>query len=89
MHSYFIASCILFSIHVTDTNPLEEASEVVDNVKLVENAEENSSKVETAGKIMALLSDITSNKLVTVPGLPDQNINFHPCPWCSGRLITV
>lgn len=40
---------------------------------------------DTAGKIMALLSDIGSSSLVD----PQCSENFHPCPWCSGRLITV
>lgn len=44
-------------------------------------------QVETANKIRALITEIGSSSLVTQPG--DQNINFHPCPWCSGRLITV
>lgn len=43
-------------------------------------------KVETAGKIRALLTEIGSSKLVTPNGEP---VNFHPCPWCSGRLINV
>ena len=42
-------------------------------------------KPDTAGKIMALLSEIGTSSLVD----PQCNENFHPCPWCSGRLITV
>uniref|UniRef100_A0A1B6C729 Golgin subfamily A conserved domain-containing protein n=1 Tax=Clastoptera arizonana TaxID=38151 RepID=A0A1B6C729_9HEMI len=75
------------TMHSEDTNPPEAAEEIVESTPVLENITENPQKVETAGKIMALLSDISSTKLVE--GLPDQNINFHPCPWCSGRLITV
>jgi hypothetical protein len=40
---------------------------------------------DTAGKIMALLSEIGNSSLVD----PQCSENFHPCQWCSGRLITV
>ncbi|KAJ9592646.1 hypothetical protein L9F63_015683, partial [Diploptera punctata] len=42
-------------------------------------------KADTAGKIIALLSEIGTSSLVD----PQCNENFHPCPWCSGQLITV
>lgn len=38
---------------------------------------------ETAKKIIELLSEIKSSSLVQ----PSEN--FHPCPWCSGKLINV
>lgn len=40
-------------------------------------------KDETAEKIIELLSEIKTSNLVQ----PSEN--FHPCPWCSGQLITV
>lgn len=45
------------------------------------------SEVETAEKIIALLSDIKTSNLVR----PSDGCTkyFHPCPWCSGELITV
>ncbi|XP_046999086.1 golgin subfamily A member 2-like [Schistocerca americana] len=42
-------------------------------------------KEATAEKIIALLSEIGSSNLVD----PQTTENFHPCPWCSGRLLTV
>ncbi|KFM76592.1 Golgin subfamily A member 2, partial [Stegodyphus mimosarum] len=39
----------------------------------------------TAKKIMELLTEIETTNLVEKPVLD----NFHPCPVCSGRLITV
>ncbi|XP_042898392.1 golgin subfamily A member 2 isoform X2 [Parasteatoda tepidariorum] len=39
----------------------------------------------TAKKIIKLLSDIETTNLVEKPVLD----SFHPCPVCSGRLITV
>lgn len=46
--------------------------------------------IETAHQIQSLLTEIGSNNLVTSAGEGETtNINFHPCPWCSGRLITV
>ncbi|XP_067001473.2 golgin subfamily A member 2 [Anabrus simplex] len=42
---------------------------------------------EAAGKIMALLSEIGSSNLVE-PQMKGPD-SFHPCPWCSGRLITI
>ncbi|XP_055925360.1 golgin subfamily A member 2-like isoform X1 [Argiope bruennichi] len=47
---------------------------------------ESSKKPETtAKKIIDLLTEIESTNLVEKPVLE----NFHPCPVCSGRLITV
>lgn len=40
---------------------------------------------ETAEQIINLLSEIKTSSLVQ-SDLPE---NFHPCPWCSGQLITV
>lgn len=47
-----------------------------------ESKDENEGK-ETAEKIIELLSEIKTCSLVQ----PSEN--FHPCPWCSGKLITV
>ncbi|GFS43430.1 golgin subfamily A member 2 [Nephila pilipes] len=59
-------------------------------VKIEEDAsssETDSSKKpeNTAKKIIDLLSEIESTNLVEKPVLD----SFHPCPVCSGRLITV
>jgi hypothetical protein len=42
-------------------------------------------EADTADKIMALLSELGSRSLLE----SQCNESFHPCPWCSGRLITV
>ena len=40
-------------------------------------------KDETASQLLDLLSEIKDcDGCVLEP-------NFHPCPWCSGKLITV
>lgn len=43
-----------------------------------------SKRDETTSQILDLLTEIKdcSNACTTEP-------NFHPCPWCSGKLITV
>ncbi|XP_065163848.1 golgin subfamily A member 2-like isoform X2 [Atheta coriaria] len=41
---------------------------------------------ETAQQIMALLGEIKTSNLVQPT---DVSENFHPCPLCSGQLITV
>lgn len=43
----------------------------------------NDNKRETATEIIALLSEIKTSNLV------QSDDNFHPCPWCSGKLITI
>lgn len=40
----------------------------------------------TAQKIMHLLTEIESSSAVDGSPVPD---TFHPCPVCSGRLLTV
>ncbi|GJQ85676.1 putative golgin subfamily A member 2-like protein 5 [Trypoxylus dichotomus] len=40
----------------------------------------------TAEKIIELLSDIKTSNLVQPSEMSE---TFHPCPWCSGQLITV
>ncbi|XP_075214330.1 Golgi matrix protein 130 kD isoform X2 [Lycorma delicatula] len=67
----------------TVSNPAESITPTGTETK-IKTAEIN--KEETAGKIRALLTEIGSSKLVTADG---ETTNFHPCPWCSGRLITV
>lgn len=47
------------------------------------SANTETSEVETAEKIIALLSDIKTSNLI------QPSDSFHPCPWCSGKLITV
>lgn len=65
----------------------EENNDVTDPSVLSPSSPESTNK-ETANQIRSLLNEIGSNNLVTA-NLETPNINFHPCPWCSGRLITV
>lgn len=55
-------------------------SELYDIEKHVESEK---GETETAEKIIELLSDIKTSNLV------QPSDYFHPCPWCSGKLITV
>ncbi|XP_071441895.1 golgin subfamily A member 2 [Hetaerina americana] len=43
-------------------------------------------KGKTAAQIMELLTEIGSNSSLTETSIPS---TFHPCPWCSGQLLTV
>jgi len=61
----------------------------IENLAFSEN--ENRENVElpliedkTASEILDLLTEIKDCKDVCII-----EPNFHPCPWCSGRLITV
>ncbi|KAL0114546.1 hypothetical protein PUN28_011681 [Cardiocondyla obscurior] len=61
----------------------------VDNTTLSENENHESEELpliedKTASDILDLLTEIKDCKdaCITEP-------NFHPCPWCSGKLITV
>lgn len=54
----------------------------VNNGVAIENKDDDQGR-ETAEKIIELLSEIKTSSLVQ----PSEN--FHPCPWCSGKLITV
>lgn len=48
--------------------------------------ENNNMNTETAEEIISLLAEIKSSNLIQ----PQDGLeNFHPCPWCSGQLITV
>jgi len=49
------------------------------------SSEKSDKKHATAKKIIDLLTEIESTNLVEKPVLD----SFHPCPVCSGRLITV
>lgn len=44
---------------------------------------------DTADKIIKLLTDIKTNHLSEANNACDNLDNFHPCPWCSGKLIHV
>lgn len=46
----------------------------------------NNNNNKTAEKIIELLSDIKTSNLVEPS---ETSETFHPCPWCSGQLITV
>lgn len=49
-----------------------------------ENVEPQLIEDKTTSQILDLLTEIKDCKdiCITEP-------NFHPCPWCSGKLITV
>ncbi|XP_069698649.1 golgin subfamily A member 2 [Periplaneta americana] len=67
---------------------IEEAIEAKTDANITSPAEDSNSPAlegDTAVKIMALISEIGTSSLVD----PQCSENFHPCPWCSGRLITV
>lgn len=54
--------------------------------EVINGSNNENNNLGTAGQIIALLSDIKTSSLVQ----PNPDIqNFHPCPWCSGKLITV
>lgn len=60
-----------------------------DNPALSENEKQENAELpliedKTASEILDLLTEIKDCKdACTIEP------NFHPCPWCSGRLITV
>lgn len=67
---------------------IEKSVEVNETTQLIPPPGDNVPSVleaDTAGRIMALLSELGSRSLLD----PQCNESFHPCPWCSGRLITV
>ncbi|XP_023242694.1 golgin subfamily A member 2-like [Centruroides sculpturatus] len=69
-----------------DSNTEMKSSNTVENMQVPNNAT-NPSKTEdtTAKKIMELLTEIGTSNLIE-KSVTD---NFHPCPLCSGRLMTV
>ncbi|XP_067120402.1 golgin subfamily A member 2-like isoform X2 [Centruroides vittatus] len=69
-----------------DSKTEMKASNTVENMQVPNNAT-NQSKTEdtTAKKIMELLTEIGTSNLIE-KSVTD---NFHPCPLCSGRLMTV
>uniref|UniRef100_A0A1B6EI66 Golgin subfamily A conserved domain-containing protein n=1 Tax=Cuerna arida TaxID=1464854 RepID=A0A1B6EI66_9HEMI len=70
-----------------ETEPTQEP-EKSNDASLSLTSESTSANVETAEQIRSLLTEIGSHNLVSSSG-EHSNITFHPCPWCSGRLITV
>lgn len=58
----------------------EEINKINDNI-ISQNLTGETS--ETAKEIIHLLSEIKSSNLI------QNNEEFHHCPWCSGKLITV
>lgn len=52
---------------------------------LVDLSKDEKTEENTAKKIMELLTEIGTSNLIE-KSVPD---NFHPCPVCSGRLMTV
>lgn len=73
-------------IKTNDTTTTTTAEEE-DKESVVNGGSHDNNNVDgTAGKIIALLSEIKTSNLVQ-PG--DSIQNFHPCPLCSGQLITV
>ncbi|XP_054284452.1 golgin subfamily A member 2-like isoform X2 [Macrosteles quadrilineatus] len=76
-------------VQTYDSQPVEsELPETEDASSVPPEASQATGKVETAEQIRSLLTEIGSSNLVT-SATDNTNINFHPCPWCSGRLITV
>lgn len=61
----------------------DRAVEVKNGVGNHEGGKDEKEVQETAEKIIELLSEIKTCNLVQ----PLES--FHPCPWCSGKLITV
>lgn len=62
----------------------EEITKITgDGLKMEANGVGGPEGTETAEQIINLLSEIKASNLVQ----PSEN--FHPCPWCSGKLITV
>lgn len=57
-----------------------------DSVSELNGANENNN-LGTAGQIISLLTEIKTSNLVQ-PNI-DNIQNFHPCPCCSGKLITI
>lgn len=60
-----------------------------DNSALSENEKQENTELpliedKTASEILDVLSEIKDCKDACII-----EPNFHPCPWCSGRLITV
>lgn len=53
-----------------------------ENVNEVNGTNDGNTR-ETAEEIIALLSEIKTSNLV------QSEENFHPCPWCSGKLINI
>lgn len=84
-HQYTLESC---EIHKQDdmVDNSDKDKESKDNLMNGSATDNNNENFGTAGKIIALLSEIKTSNLVQ-PG--DSIQNFHPCPWCSGQLITV
>lgn len=78
-----LESCELHNHENVADNSNKENKDNLLNGGATDNNNEN---FGTAGKIIALLSEIKTSNLVQ-PG--DNTQNFHPCPWCSGQLITV
>jgi hypothetical protein len=75
-------------IKKSETAETEDAVEVNEMTQLTPPSGDHIPPVveaDTADKIMALLSELGSRSLLD----PQCNESFHPCPWCSGRLITV
>ncbi|XP_076352140.1 golgin subfamily A member 2-like isoform X3 [Tachypleus tridentatus] len=74
------------STEVDETEPAENIEEVPvsDRTVIVDDHSQKTDN-QTAQKIMDLFTEIESSNLIEKP-VPD---TFHPCPVCSGRLLTV
>ncbi|CAG9768682.1 unnamed protein product [Ceutorhynchus assimilis] len=75
----------LMQHHELMSNICEEHSKLnaQSNIIEPENEQENVETSQTAEEIISLLTEIKTSNLVQ----PSDNI--HPCPWCSGQLMTV
>ncbi|XP_024946857.1 golgin subfamily A member 2 isoform X2 [Cephus cinctus] len=97
LHKLKVLVADLISKQSTTENPVDnlgsnhegDHNENVDvpDVSIVENSEIQSivhPKDETTSQILDLLTEIKDCKDTCI-----LEPNFHPCPWCSGKLITL
>ncbi|XP_014206904.1 golgin subfamily A member 2 [Copidosoma floridanum] len=71
------------AIAAEENMPLSNNSESESNAIEVIEGNANNQTDPTTSKILDLLAEIKDcNTCILEP-------NFHPCPWCSGKLITV
>lgn len=77
----------LLDKHLVDKQQLcAEHAKVHEETPLVPNHNGLNNNTKTAEQIIELLCDIKTSNLVQPSEATEA---FHPCPWCSGQLITV
>lgn len=72
-------------VHSKSADPVQNVDQEAQEKGSVDD-ENGVSEANTAKQIMVLLSEIKSSNLVQ---LGEGSDDFHPCPWCYGRLETV